>query len=354
MSEPLHATASPALTLGEIAALTGAELTSSADSAVLITGIAPLARAGRSDLVFIENAKHAADLAQTHAAGCLVTERDAHLVPPGVGILRVAEPYKAFVAAARKMFATTLQPSSLFGATGTSPEALVHADARLEVGVTIDPGAVIGPGAEIGSSTVIGANAVIGPGVRVGRDSAIGAGSSVMCALIGDGVVIHPGCHIGQDGFGYVRGQRGYTKIPQVGRVIIQDGVEIGAGTAIDRGAMGDTVIGEGTKIDNLVQIAHNVSIGRHCVFAAQVGIAGSATIHDHAVVGGQAGISDHVTIGTGAVVAAKSGVIGDVPAGERWGGYPARPLKEWHRATANMLRQSGRAKPRDRKGDEG
>src|SRR5262249_36106532 len=154
-------------------------------------------------------------------------------------------------------FEGALRPSSLFAAAGTG--AAVHPTARLESGVTLDPGAVIGPGAEIGSGTAIAANAVIGPQVRIGRDCAVGPGASGLHALVGDRVIIHPGCRIGQDGFGYVMGPAGHLKVPQVGRVIIQDDVEIGAGTAIDRGAIRDTVIGEGTKIDNLVQVGHNV-----------------------------------------------------------------------------------------------
>ena len=185
----------------------------------------------------------------------------------------------AFVAVARKMFPEALRPSSMFNAAEIAPGAFVHPSARCEAGVTVDPGAVIGPDVEIGAGTIIGANAVIGPGVRIGRDCAIGAGASVIHAIVGDRVIIHPGCRIGQDGFGYLMGAGGHQKVPQVGRVIIQDEVEIGAGTTIDRGAIRDTVIGEGTKIDNLVQIGHNVAIGRHCVIVAQSGISGSATI---------------------------------------------------------------------------
>ena len=144
-----------------------------------------------------------------------------------------------------------------------APAAIVHPSAQIEDGVRIDPGAVIGPRAAVGSGSVIGATAVIGQDVQIGRGCSIGPGASVICALIGDNVILHPGCRIGQDGFRYRMGVQGHTKVPQLGRVIIQDNVEIGAGSAIDRGAAGDTVIGEGTKIDNLVQIGHNVTVGR-------------------------------------------------------------------------------------------
>jgi UDP-3-O-[3-hydroxymyristoyl] glucosamine N-acyltransferase len=234
-----------------------------------------------------------------------------------------------------------------------SSGAYIDPAARLEPGVTIESGAVIGAEAEIGTGTVIAAGAAVGPGCRIGRNSHIGHGVSIQHALIGSNVIIHPGTRIGQDGFGYAPGPRGLLKIPQIGRVIIQDHVEIGANTTIDRGALDDTVIGEGTKIDNLVQIGHNVRIGRHCVLVAQVGVAGSATIGDGVMIGGAAGVNGHVTIGDGAQLAALSGVATDVPAGARWGGQPARPMRGFlrdaaeanARAFGNERRQEGDGK---------
>ena len=220
----------------------------------------------------------------------------------------------------------------------------MHATAHLENDVTVDPGAVIGPNAEIGCGTVIGANAVIGASVRIGRDCAIGASVVLANALIGDRVIIHPGCKIGQDGFGFVMSGKGHLKVPQIGRVIIQDDVEMGAGTAVDRGATRDTVIGEGTKIDNLVQVGHNVNIGRHCVLVAQVGIAGSSTLEDFVVLGAKVGVNTSVTIGEGAQLAATSNVHGDVPVGARWGGTPAKPLRDWFREI-QMISRLGREK---------
>ena len=198
--------------------------------------------------------------------------------------------------------------------------------------MSIDPGAVVGPRAEIGAGTLLQAGAVIGPEVRIGRDCSIGAGCSLMHALLGDNVIVHPGCRIGQDGFGYVMGGGGHLKVPQVGRVILQDHVEVGAGTTIDRGANRDTIVGEGTKIDNLVQVGHNVVIGRHCILVAQTGISGSVTIGDFVVLGARVGVNNHVRIGEGAHIAATSIVNDDVPPGARWGGTPAKPARIWFR----------------------
>jgi len=238
-----------------------------------------------------------------------------------------------------KLFPTAVKPGPLFQETGVSPGAFIHALARLEAGVVVEPGAVIGPGAEIGAGTVVGANAVLGPEVRIGRSCAIGATATIVAALIGDRVIIHPGAHIGQDGFGFALGPRGHLKVPQVGRVIIQDDVEIGAGVTIDRGANRDTMIGEGAKIDNLVQIGHNVVIGRHAILVAQSGVSGSSVIGDFAALGGQAGVAGHLKVGAGAQVAAAAGVMTDIPAGQRWAGAPAKPVREFFREVATLRR---------------
>ena len=198
---------------------------------------------------------------------------------------------------------------------------------------------VIGPRVEIGAGTLVAAGAVIGPGVCIGRDCAIGAGASVLHALIGDRVIIHPGARIGQDGFGYLPSPKGHQKIPQARRVIVQDDVEIGANTTIDRGSTRDTVIGEGTKIDNLVQIAHNVSVGRHCLIASQTGISGSSQVGDFVMMGGQVGIADHVTVGAGAMLGAQSGYMSNVPAGARWIGSPAQPVRDFMKGVAVLRR---------------
>jgi len=348
MTEPLFFKSPAGLTVREIADLTGAEARLGARLDQVITNIAPLDRAGPHDIAFLDSAKYADALISTSAGACLTTERFAAQAPGHLNVLRAAEPYPAFVAVARRLYPDALRPTSLFALRGVAPGAVVHPTARIESEVTIDPGAVIGPRAAIGAGTVICATAAIGPDVQIGRNCSIGPGASVTHALIGDNVILHPGCRIGQDGFRYQMGANGHTKVPQLGRVIIQDHVEIGAGTGIDRGASGDTVIGEGTKIDNLVQIGHNVTVGRNCIIVAQCGISGSVVLGDNVILGGQVGIADHLTIGEGAIIGAKSGVVSNVPAGEKWLGFPAWPGREFLRATAALRKRVGEGKKID------
>lgn len=335
-------------TLAEIVEWTGAKPAGDVDLTATILDVAPLDRARPGDLVFLDNPKYADQLAQTKATACLVGERNVERVPRGVAALVVREPYRACAAVTARLYPEATRPGSWFDSHGVSPGANVHPLARLEPDVVVDPGAVIGPHAEIGAGAVIGPNAVIGPRVRIGRDSAIGAGATVCNALIGDRVIIHPGVRIGQDGFGFAMSPRGHQKVPQVGRVIIQDDVEIGANSTIDRGANRDTIIGEGAKIDNLVQIAHNVVIGRHCVIVSQVGISGSTVLGDFVVAGGQAGITGHLNIGIGAQIGAQSGVMADVDPGAKVGGSPARDARLWLKGVAlvdRMAKSRGKAR---------
>jgi UDP-3-O-[3-hydroxymyristoyl] glucosamine N-acyltransferase len=326
------------LTVGQIVSLTGAEPRDATQLARLIRDVAPLELAGPHDLAFIESNKYADSLATTRAGACLMPERFVSRAPDHLIVLCTPEPYRAFVAVHSELYPQSLRPASLFEAVDVAPGATIHPSARLESEIAIDPGVVIGPRAEIGSGTIVAANAVIGPDVMIGRGCVIGAGASIMHALIGDRVVIHPGCRIGQDGFGFITGGKP-VKVPQTGRVIIQNDVEIGAGTTIDRGGIRDTVIGEASKIDNQCQIGHNVVLGRHCVVVAQSGLSGSVTLEDYAALGGSVGLAPHVTIGRGAQVAARSGVMNDVPPGEVWGGYPATPRKQWMRQQAVLAR---------------
>ena len=352
MTEPVFFQRGEGLSAANIATLTGAQAAEGAQIDRRVRGVASLDLAGPDDLVFFDKPKFIDTIALCCAGICITTERLAQHVPPRIVALHSRDPYSAFVAAAQALFPDSLRPQSFFESAGVSPQALVHPSARIESGATIDPGVVVGPRAEIGSGTVVSPGAVIAADVRIGRDCAIGAGVSIKCALIGDRVIIHGGVRIGQDGFGFVPGAK-HRKVPQVGRVIIQDDVEIGANTTIDRGAIRDTVIGEGSKIDNLVQIAHNVQIGRHCLIAGQVGLSGSSIIGDYAMLGGQVGLADHFTVGEGALVAAQSGIMSDIPAGERWGGYPARPLREWMREAATLRRMVKRPAAATNKGEQ-
>jgi len=271
-------------------------------------------------------------LAAARPSACFLPPDLADHVPPGCVALSTSNPQAAYALAAHRLHRP--RPG---GASPVAPDAL------LETGVVLAPGVVVGPGAQIGRNTRIGANSVIGPGVTIGRDCEIAANVTIGFALIGDRVRIFAGAVIGEPGFGATVGPKGLIDIPQLGRVILQDGVTIGANTTVDRGAYDDTVIGENTKIDNLVQIAHNVRVGRNCVMAGQAGIAGSVNIGDGAQFGGRAGVADHLTIGSGARVGAAAGVMKDIPPGETWGGTPARPIRQWLKETAWLARMASR-----------
>ena len=337
MSEPVFFSPARSFTAGEIAGLTGAMLHRGELDGVEIDGLGTPDHCGSRDLVFVSGKANADRLASLRAGAVIVPDKFADRVSEGVAVLVSKAPQRDFAMVGRLLFPAAASPEPVTGETGISPAAHVADTAMVEEGAIVEAGAVIGPGAEIGSGTVIAPNAVIAKQVRIGRNCAIGAGVTIRAALIGNHVIIHEGARIGQDGFGFVPGRQGLEKVPQIGRVIIQDHVEIGANTTIDRGALSDTVIGEGAKIDNLVQIAHNVRIGRHTVIAGLTGIAGSCTLGDGVMVGGGAGFVDHVNVGDGAQIAAGSGILHDVPAGERWGGRPAKPLRVFIRELAEI-----------------
>lgn len=320
------------MTVAEAVVLTSATLRDAALAQTVIQSISALENAAVGSAVFVESRKYAGLLAGIRAAAVFCKPDTAEHVPEGVAALITPQPQAAFAALGRVLHPNAVRPDPLTGETGVSPAAHVSPSAMIEPGVVIEAGAVVGPGAGIGTGTVIAPGAVIAAGSQIGRDCHVGPGASIQNALIGNRVLIHAGVRIGQDGFGFVPGRRGLEKMPQIGRVVIQDDVEVGANTAIDRGALDDTVIGEGTKIDNLVQIAHNVKIGRMCVIAGQCGISGSVTIGDFVMLGGGVGIKDHIAVGNGAQIAARSALMRDVPPGEKWGGVPALPLREFFR----------------------
>ena len=259
-----------------IAETVGAELVDALDGGIEIDDLRPLTLAGDSHLTFCTSRKYAGDLAATQAGACLIKLRDASLVPDGAAAVTTEIPHRAFALAVGLLYPEVLQPRAAASAAAVDG-VLVHSTAEIAEGVTLEPGAIVGREARIGMGTTVAAGAVVGYRVFIGSNCYIGPGASVTHALIGDRVTLHAGARIGQDGFGYAMSAEGHLKIPQIGRVTIGNDVEIGANSTIDRGFLMDTMIGEGTKIDNLVQIAHNVVIGRHCIIVSQSGIAGSA-----------------------------------------------------------------------------
>ncbi|MDP8916934.1 MAG: UDP-3-O-(3-hydroxymyristoyl)glucosamine N-acyltransferase [Pseudomonadota bacterium] len=340
------------VSLGELAEVAGAELAGADDAQRdrAMVEVAPLARAGAESVSFFADRRYRAALRDTGAGACFMPVEHLELAPEGCARLVTREPHAAFARAASR-----LHRARRHLAEGRP----IHAEAQIEEGVTLSPGVVVGPGARIGAGTVVGGNAVIGPGVVIGRDCRIGANATVLFAVIADRVRILSGAVIGEAGFGVTTGKEGVIDVPQLGRVIIEEEVTVGANTTVDRGAWDDTVIGAHTKIDNLVQIAHNVRLGRNCMLAAHTGISGSVVVGDGAVFGGRAGIADHLEIGAGARIAAAAGVMKDVPPGEMWVGSPARPIRRFMRETAWLARAAkGRDFGRDgegrRDGDDG
>lgn len=331
----------PGIRLADLAASLGLTLSDQTAADRIVRGLAPIYRGVDGDICYILSRKNRAELETCKATAIICSEQVAALIPDHIAVLIGKDPALAFARAGAILHPDAMKPAAVVPGEGISALAVIHPTARLEAGVTVEPYAVIGENASIGEGSRIGPNAIIGASVKIGRNCHIGGNSSVLCAYIGNDVIIHGGVRIGQDGFGYAPGPRGFEKIVQIGRVIIQDKVEVGANTTIDRGTMDDTIIGEGTKIDNTVMIGHNVQIGRHCGIVAGVGIAGSTKIGNGVLVGGKVGITGHITIGDGVQIAAMSGVASDLPPGEKYGGIPARPIKDFLRDSVELLAKS-------------
>ncbi|MFN7710722.1 MAG: UDP-3-O-(3-hydroxymyristoyl)glucosamine N-acyltransferase [Holosporales bacterium] len=298
----------------------------------LIHDIGTLADATSGQVAVLHNSKYKPQFLGTKATLCVVSRDMIEAAPEGVALLVSETPYRAFAMIAAHFYPET---DDVYEAHAT----FVHPDTKIGRDVVISPGAVVQRGAEIGDGSRIGPNAVIGKNVVLGQDCRIGAGATISHALVGNHVVIGPGARIGQAGFGFFMDQKGHVPVPQLGRVVIEDRVDIGANTTIDRAGLGETFIGMGTRIDNLVQIAHGVKLGRHCVIVAQVGISGSTEFGNYVIAAGQAGFGGHIKIGDGARIAGQSGVMRDLGPGETVAGTPAVPATQWHRQTVTLSR---------------
>jgi len=305
------------------------------DAGRMVAGVAPLDIAGPDDVAYCEGRRHAAALRTTRAGAVFVLPGAEPDVPRGCIALVSEAPQLAFARVAA-LFHPRPAPMP-----GIHPTAVIAADAVIGEGCEIGPYAVIGAGAEIGPGCMLAAHAVVGPGSVLGAGSILRAHASLMHCLAGAGVVLNEGARVGNEGFGFVTTKTGeHVTVPQLGRVILGDGVEIGANSCVDRGAGGDTVLGPGTRLDNLVQVGHNVKMGRGCVIVAQAGIAGSAELGDFVVVAAQAGLVDHITVGDRARIGAQAGVMNHVPAGIDVVGSPAWPARETLKAFAWLRRQ--------------
>jgi UDP-3-O-[3-hydroxymyristoyl] glucosamine N-acyltransferase len=321
------------LSLAEVAAAAGAPAPEG-DGRVL-AGVAPLALAGPGDVAYCEGRRHFEALRETRAGAVIVAADAVGSVPAGCAALVAEAPQLAFTRVAA-LFHPAQAPRP-----GIHPSAAIAPDATIGEGCEIGPFAVIGAGAEIGAGCIIGPHAVVGPGCVLGPGCILRAHASLLHCLAGARVILNEGARVGNEGFGFVTTKAGeHVTVPQLGRVILGDGVEIGANSCVDRGAGGDTVLGPGTRLDNLVQVGHNVRTGRGCVIVAQVGIAGSSELGDFVVIAAQAGITGHITLGNGARVGAQAGVMNHVPPGVDVVGSPAWPARETLKAFAWLRRQ--------------
>ncbi len=323
MPDPRFFDTASKIDLDQVAALTATRLVKPGRrGSGFVTACAPLSLGGPGKAAFFSDRRYLATLHRTEAEFVFVTSDYIDDVPGDCVPIVGPSPQAAWGRLAARLYRPRMHE-------GRSP---IHHTAKLEEGVTLGVGVVIGQDVEIGTGTRIEAYAVIGPGTRIGRDCRVGAHATVYCALIGDRVQLASGVHIGESGFGVSGDARGLVDIPQLGRVILQDDVSIGAGTCVDRGAFEDTIIGEATKIDNMVQIGHNCRIGRNCIVAAHSGFSGSVQIGDGAMFGGRAGLIDHIQVGAGAKIAAGAVVFKDVAAGAMVSGFPARSSRQFLR----------------------
>jgi len=323
------------VTLAQVAKVTGAVLADASKADEKISDIATMTSAAENELCFFYDRKGKEKAGAIKAKACITTEDLQQFVAPDVIILISDDPKVAFVKLNEFMYAEK-KPLA-----GIDASAKIAASAKIGKDCFVGANVVIEDNVEIGDNCVIEANAVIAHDCKIGNNCRIGNGASVAYSLIGNNCYIYTGARIGQDGFGFQLMNGQHHRIPQLGRVIIGNDVEIGANSCVDRGALDDTVIGDGSRIDNLVQIAHNDKLGRGCVIVSQVGIAGSCTLGDYVVLGGQVGLADHLNIGSGVQIAAQSGVMRDVEAGSVMMGSPCVPFKDFMRQVAFLQKNS-------------
>lgn len=335
MADPRFFVKAGPFTLARLAEIAQATI-GRGDPEAIFVDVKPLQNAGPGDVSFLENKLYVDAFTQSAAGASLVDAKYAVRAPQAMALLVTAEPYRAYARVAQAFYPQTCFTHA--SEPNIHASAHVHDSASLGTGCRVEAGAVIEAGAQIGENCVIGVNSTIGRGVVLGKDCTVGANATIQYALIGNACVFHPGVRIGQDGFGFAPGAQ-HLKVPQLGRVIIEDDVEIGANSCVDRGTGPDTIIRQGTKLDNLVQIAHNVEIGRGCLFAAHVGISGSTKVGNYVMMGGQVGVAGHLTIGDGVQVVAQSGIMRDIEPGQTVAGSPSMPAKEYWRQVAAIGR---------------
>lgn len=333
MADPRFFSNAGPFSLERIAETAGAECVNTDDVSRLFLDVMPLDGAAAEHVSFLDNRKYTDAFRVSKAGACIVSPDAVSHAPKNMCLLVTPEPYHAYARVAALFYPMPASSGQIHAS------AIVANDATIGKNVEIGPAAVISSGAAIGDNSIIAPGAVIGDGVQIAPNVRIGAKATILNAMIGENTIIHAGVCIGQDGFGFAMGPGGHVKVPQLGRVIIGANVEIGANTTVDRGTGPDTLIGDGCKIDNLVQIGHNVQIGQNCVIVSLTGISGSTELGDFVVLAGQVGVAGHLKIGSGSRIAAQSGVMRNVDPGQEMGGSPAKPVRAWLKEVAMIER---------------